>query len=204
MQMRTTGLCASLLVAATLLVAGSAQAQDTVRVKLNTSEGDIVLELNQAKAPKTVANFLKYVKNDHYQGTIFHRVIPGFMIQGGGLDESLKEKDTLPPVENEAGNALTNDKYTLAMARTADPDSATSQFFINTSDNAFLNRNDPRSDGSGYTVFGKVVEGQDVVDKIAAKPTKAAPDPEVPGALMRDVPIEPVVIKDATVVTNGK
>lgn len=178
---------------------------DSPRVALETSEGRIVLELNAEKAPKTVENFLNYVKEGHYAGTIFHRVIPEFMVQGGGFDESMKERSTFPPVRNEASNGLTNDEYTVAMARTSDPHSATSQFFINTSaKNNFLNRNDPRSDGFGYTVFGKVIEGQAVVDRIEAKPTRSVPNPAMPQMLMGDVPVEPITIKSATILETAK
>ena len=134
------------------------------QVSLKTSMGEIVLELDQEKAPKTVANFLQYVKSGHYKGTIFHRVIDGFMIQGGGMDAKMVTKKTGKPVKNEANNGLLNVPYSVAMARTADPDSATSQFFINVADNTALDY--PGRDGFGYTVFGKVVKGQEVVDKI--------------------------------------
>ena len=157
------------------------------KVKLATSAGDIVVELDPAKAPKTVANFLQYVKSGQYDGTIFHRVIPGFMIQGGGMTADMVEKPTRPPIGLESRNGLNNDRGTLAMARTNDPNSATAQFFINVKDNAFLNQAQSR-DGNGYTVFGKVIQGMDVVDKIVVTPTS-------PG----DVPVTPVLIKKATV-----
>ena len=157
------------------------------KVKLATSAGDIVVELDAAKAPKTVDNFLQYVKAGHYNGTVFHRVIENFMIQGGGMTADLKEKPTRPPIGLESRNGLTNQRGTVAMARTSDPNSATAQFFINVKDNDFLNQSQAR-DGNGYTVFGKVVEGMDVVDKIRAVPTG-------PG----DVPVTPVTIKRATV-----
>ncbi|MEM7294394.1 MAG: peptidylprolyl isomerase [Pseudomonadota bacterium] len=176
-----------------------ASGQDPVTVELDTSEGKIVLELNTEKAPKTVENFVKYVKSGHYEGTVFHRVIADFMIQGGGLDKELKEKPTEDPVRNEAGNGLRNDKYTVAMARTADPHSATSQFFINTKSNAFLNR-EQAQDGYGYTVFGKVTEGTEVVDKINKVQTHPRPNPAFPAMLMRDVPVNPIVIKSVKVV----
>src|SRR5579862_1222806 len=134
-------------------------------VVMTTSMGTIELELDRAKAPVTVANFLAYVKSGHYKGTIFHRVIKGFMIQGGGFTSDMQEKPAKPPIKNEGGNGLKNDRGTVAMARTSDPDSATAQFFINTVNNGFLNRDQAR-DGVGYTVFGKVVKGMDVVDKI--------------------------------------
>ena len=166
-------------------------AQSAPRVKLATSAGDIVLELDAAKAPKTVANFLQYVKDRHYDGTVFHRVIDGFMIQGGGFTADLQEKNTRAPIPLEAANGLKNDRGTIAMARTSNPDSATAQFFINVKNNDMLNA--PSPDGHGYTVFGKVVSGMDVVDKIRAVRTG------VQGG-MRDVPLEPVLIRSATLV----
>ena len=172
------------LVGLTLAVALPALAQ---KVKLSTSAGDIVLELDAAKAPKTVDNFLQYVKSGHYDGTVFHRVINNFMIQGGGMTPDLQPKPTSKPIELESRNGLTNDRGTVAMARTNDPNSATAQFFINVKDNAFLNQAQAR-DGNGYTVFGKVIGGMDVVDKIRSVPTG-------PG----DVPKTPVVIEKATV-----
>lgn len=134
------------------------------KVLLKTSMGEIVLELNPDKAPKTSANFIKYVKKGFYNGTIFHRVIPNFMIQGGGFSKAMQQKPTEAAIENEAANGLTNDQYTVAMARTGDPHSATAQFFINVNDNTFLNY--PGRDGWGYCVFGKVIKGTEVVDKI--------------------------------------
>jgi len=184
----------AVLAAAALLASVSASAADPVVVELDTSKGKIVLELDAEKAPQTVENFLKYVENEHYAGTIFHRVIETFMIQGGGFDADLKEKKNLPPVRNEAGNGLRNLKYTVAMARTPNPHSATSQFFINTADNGFLNRAEA-ADGFGYTVFGKVIEGKQVVDEIAAVKTHSRPNPAYPASLMTDVPVEPVTIK---------
>ncbi|QDT03444.1 Peptidyl-prolyl cis-trans isomerase cyp18 [Rubripirellula lacrimiformis] len=176
-------------------------ADKAIVVEMETTEGKIVLELDQAKAPKTVANFLAYIEKDHYPGTVFHRVMPDFMIQGGGMDATLSEKETLPPIRNEASNGLRNDEYTIAMARTGDPHSATSQFFINSgTKNSFLNRADPRSDGFGYAVFGKVIEGKDVVDKIEAKPTRTVPAPK--GGLMENVPVEPVLIQAVRVVSG--
>jgi peptidyl-prolyl cis-trans isomerase A (cyclophilin A) len=172
----------------TLLAAPCAMAQ---KVKFATSMGDIVVELDAAKAPKTVENFVKYVKDGHYDGTIFHRVIPNFMIQGGGMKPDMSEKKTRDPIPLEAKNGLKNDRGTLAMARTADPNSATAQFFINVKDNDFLNADRAR-DGNGYAVFGKVVSGMDVVDKIRAVPTGSkGPHDDVPNA--------PVIIKQATV-----
>jgi peptidyl-prolyl cis-trans isomerase B (cyclophilin B) len=168
------------------------------RVDLKTSMGTIRLELYPGKAPKTVENFLQYVKDGHYDGTLFHRVIPGFMIQGGGFDPGFKQKATRAPVVNEAQAAvkagLKNEVGTVAMARTSDPNSATAQFFINVNDNTFLNWGDPRGDGNGYAVFGKVVSGMDVVTQIAKTPTGAG------GPFRGDVPRQAVVIQSATVV----
>ena len=135
-------------------------------IKLHTNYGEITLELDSEKAPITVQNFIDYVKSGHYDNTVFHRVIDGFMIQGGGFEPGLVQKQTRAPIRNEAANGLKNDKYTVAMARTSDVDSATAQFFINVSDNDFLNHSSPTPQGFGYCVFGKVVEGMDVVDKI--------------------------------------
>lgn len=137
------------------------------QVLLETTSGDILLELDPEKAPKTVENFLRYVDDGFYDNTIFHRVIPGFMIQGGGLDAKMNEKSTRDPIENEAANGLKNDRGTIAMARTMDPHSASAQFFINQVDNDFLNHQAPAGDGWGYAVFGKVIDGMDVVDKIS-------------------------------------
>ncbi|MEK9952788.1 MAG: peptidylprolyl isomerase [Curvibacter sp.] len=189
-----SGLRRSLLLAATALLAVSAvPAQGAApRVKLATSAGDIVLELQPAKAPRTVENFLAYVKKGHYNGTIFHRVIPGFMIQGGGFDKVMNQKPTEKPIENEATNGLKNERYTIAMARTSHPHSASAQFFINVNDNTFLNHTAPTSQGWGYAVFGRVVEGQDVVDKIAAVPTSTQ-------GMHQNVPLTPVTINAATV-----
>jgi peptidyl-prolyl cis-trans isomerase A (cyclophilin A) len=165
-----------------------AQAQDAPKVKLATSMGDIVLQLDPAKAPKSVENFLAYVNAKHYDGTIFHRVINNFMIQGGGFTPDMKQKPTNPPIPLEAKTGLKNDLYTVAMARTPNPNSATAQFFINVKNNDFLNAaNSP--DGNGYAVFGKVISGTEVVDKIKAVPTAGA-----------DVPTTQVVITSATVV----
>lgn len=161
-------------------------------VKLSTNYGDITLELNAEKAPITVANFLQYVESGFYSDVIFHRVIDGFMIQGGGFDTTMKQKKTLAEIKNEANNGLTNDKYTIAMARTSIPDSASSQFFINVGNNEFLNHTAPTSSGWGYCVFGKVVEGMDVVDKIRAVKTGSK-------AGHQDVPVEPVIINSAVI-----
>ncbi|MGY4828914.1 peptidylprolyl isomerase [Sphaerotilaceae bacterium SBD11-9] len=174
------------LFAAACIGMGASLAAHAQKVKLSTSQGDIVVQLDAAKAPKTVDNFVQYVKAGHYDGTVFHRVINNFMIQGGGMTADLKEKPTRPPIPLESRNGLNNDRGTIAMARTPDPNSATSQFFINVKDNDFLNA--ARSqDGNGYAVFGKVISGMDVVDKIRAVPTG-------PG----DVPTTPVTIKKAT------
>ena len=162
-------------------------------VKLETSMGDIVIELDEENAPKTTANFLSYVADGHYDGTIFHRVIDGFMIQGGGMSSDMEEKATGEAIENEADNGLKNEAYTVAMARTMDPHSATSQFFINVKNNTFLNHTAKNPNGWGYAVFGKVVKGHGVVNKIKAVETgsKAGHD---------DVPKTPVVIEKAEVV----
>jgi cyclophilin family peptidyl-prolyl cis-trans isomerase len=165
----------------------AAIAAEAPRVSLKTSMGEIVLELHADKAPKSVANFLEYVKSGHYNGTIFHRVINGFMIQGGGYDKNMAEKPTRPPIENEAKNGLKNEPYTLAMARTPAPHSASAQFFINVKNNSFLDY--PGQDGWGYAVFGRVIKGMEVVDKIKAVPTGA-----------NDIPAKPVVIESATVI----
>lgn len=159
-------------------------------VKLETNKGNIVLELDEKLAPKTTKNFLTYVKEGFYDGTIFHRVIDGFMIQGGGFDDSMTQKETGDPIENEADNGLTNEAYTIAMARTQDPHSATAQFFINVKDNHFLNHTAPTISGWGYAVFGKVIEGTDVVDTIKAVKTGGF-------GPHQDVPIEPIVISKA-------
>jgi cyclophilin family peptidyl-prolyl cis-trans isomerase len=169
--------------------AGGALAADP-QVDVRTNLGTIRLELNAAKAPKTVENFLQYVKDGHYNGTIFHRVIDGFMIQGGGIGSNMREKSTRAPVQNEAKNGLKNDVGSIAMARTSDPHSATAQFFINLVDNNGLDRSSPRGDGWGYTVFGKVVSGMDAVDAIAGVPTGRK-------AGMSDVPTQTVSITSA-------
>ena len=167
------------------------------QVDLKTNLGTIRLELYPAKAPKTVENFLQYVKDGHFSGTIFHRVIDGFMIQGGGFDKSYKQKPTRAPVENEGKNGLKNDLGTIAMARTSAPHSASSQFFINGKNNDFLNAASAQ-DGWGYTVFGKVVEGMDVVTRISKTPTGSG------GPFPTDAPREMVVIESATVVAEKK
>jgi cyclophilin family peptidyl-prolyl cis-trans isomerase len=179
------------LLALSALAAEATLAADP-RVELKTSQGAIVIELNQAKAPKTVANFLQYVKDGHYNGTVFHRVIDGFMVQGGGFDKDMKQKPTRGTVESEAANGLKNDYGTIAMARTPDPHSASAQFFINVKNNDFLNFREPTAQGYGYTVFGKVVSGMDIVDKIAKVPTgNAGPN--------QNVPREPVIVESATI-----
>jgi peptidyl-prolyl cis-trans isomerase A (cyclophilin A) len=181
---------ASIALTATFSVA-NVQAQDAPKVKLAISMGDIVVQLDPAKAPKTVENFLAYVNDKHYDGTVFHRVINGFMIQGGGFTADMLPKTTRPPIPLEANNGLKNDTYTIAMARTGNPNSATSQFFINVKDNAMLNA--PSPDGHGYAVFGKVIEGTAVVDKIKAVATgNKGPH--------QNVPTTPVTITSATVV----
>ena len=161
-------------------------------VKLHTNHGVISVELDAAKAPATVENFLNYVKSGHFDNTIFHRVIDGFMIQGGGFEPGMKQKPTGSPVKNEADNKLKNDKYTIAMARTSDPHSATAQFFINVANNDFLNHKAPNPQGWGYCVFGKVTAGTEVVDKIKSVKTGSR-------AGHQDVPLEDVVISKAEV-----
>jgi len=163
------------------------------RVKLHTNMGDMVITLDAAKAPKTTENFLTYVKEGFYNGTIFHRVIDGFMIQGGGFEPGMKQKQTHAPIENEANNGLKNDKYTVAMARTSDPHSATAQFFINVSNNDFLNFTAPTPNGWGYAVFGAVTEGTEVVDKIKGVKTGNK-------GFHQNVPNEDIVIEKAEVV----
>jgi cyclophilin family peptidyl-prolyl cis-trans isomerase len=179
----------------TLLTASAANAADP-KVKMETSEGVIVIELYPEKAPDTVKNFLSYVDEGFYDGTIFHRVIPNFMIQGGGFTEDMQQKPTHDPIKNEADNGLKNDRGTVAMARTANPDSATAQFFINLKDNDFLNHTGKNLRGWGYAVFGKVTDGMDVVDKIATVPTGIHPKG------LQDVPKTPIVIKKVTRVDN--
>lgn len=163
------------------------------RVKLDTTAGEIIIELNATEAPVSTENFLTYVRDGFYDNTIFHRVIDGFMVQGGGFEPGMKQKSTGEPIENEANNGLKNDKYTLAMARTNDPHSATAQFFINVANNDFLNHTAPTAQGWGYAVFGKVVEGQDVVDQIRGVKTGNS-------GFHQNVPTEDVVIEKATIV----
>jgi len=179
------------LLTAVVLMAGCNKEAKTV--KLETSMGDIVIELNEEAAPVTVKNFLRYAEEGFYDGTIFHRVISNFMIQAGGFTADMKQKETHPPIVNEAGNELKNDRGTIAMARTNDPDSATSQFFINHKDNDFLNYAGPAK--PGYAVFGKVVEGMETVDKIAAVKTTHK-------GRSADVPVEPVMIKSAKIISG--
>lgn len=182
---------ATLAIFATLLTPLSAAASSP-RVTLSTTQGDIVLELDESRAPQTVKNFLEYVDSDFYDNTLFHRVIEGFMIQGGGFNQNYQKKPTRAPVNNEAYNGLRNRHYTIAMARTTAPHSATSQFFINTEDNTNLDHTDTTQRGWGYAVFGRVVEGQDIVDAISRLRTGPG------GPFSRDVPTEPVVILSAT------
>jgi peptidyl-prolyl cis-trans isomerase B (cyclophilin B) len=193
-----------IFLACLLAIVGTASAQGqggaapaNPRVQLETNKGKIVLELYRDKAPKSVENFLEYVKSGHYDGTLFHRVIPGFMIQGGGFDTNQKQKGTRPPIQNEADNRLLNEPGTVAMARTGDPHSATSQFFINLKNNGFLNHTGKSAQGWGYTVFGKVVEGMDTVNAIAQVKTSK-------GAISEAVPAEPVIITKATVLPAAK
>ncbi len=182
------------LIAALALLASFAADAANPQVELKTSLGAIVLELYPDKAPLSVENFLHYVKDGHYDGTQFHRVIPGFMIQGGGFDADFKQKPTRKPVRNEAANGLKNETGTVAMARTADPHSATAQFFINVADNVPLDFRFPTADGYGYTVFGKVVKGMDVVQRIVKVPTGPGPAPH------QNVPVKPVLIEQARLV----
>ncbi len=189
-----------LMMLALIITAGlsaRAEKRSNPLVKLETSMGEITVELYADKAPATAANFLQYVKDGFYNGTIFHRVIPTFMIQGGGFDAQMNQKPTKSPIQNEADNGLKNEAYTLAMARTMDPNSATAQFFINVADNQFLNHTAKTPQGWGYAVFGKVVKGQDVVEKIKAVPTGNK-------GMHQNVPVEPVTIIKATVVEEKK
>ena len=183
----------SLLIAASCLC--SAMAYAGPKVEFKTSLGSFVVELDDVKAPKTTANFLNYVKSGFYNGTIFHRVIDGFMIQGGGFTPDLTQKPTNAPVQSEAQNGLKNQIYTIAMARTSDPDSATAQFYINVADNQALNY--PNAMGNGYTVFGKVISGTQTIDAIRKVQTMVAPAPQM--GRMSDVPTKPVIIESATI-----
>ncbi|NNM64319.1 MAG: peptidyl-prolyl cis-trans isomerase [Burkholderiales bacterium] len=181
-------LSAAALLGGILLTTRAVQAEAPPRVELVTTMGTIEVQLDSQRAPKTVANFLQYVKDDFYAGTIFHRVIPGFMIQGGGFTASMQQKPTRSPIPLESKNGLKNLRGTIAMARTSDPNSATSQFFINLVDNASLDY--PQPDGHGYAVFGQVIKGMDVVDRIAKVTTRD-------DGPMQNVPVTPVVIKQA-------
>jgi cyclophilin family peptidyl-prolyl cis-trans isomerase len=189
-MMRFTSLAATLIVAAVVSISAHAA---NPQVELKTTAGTIVIELYADKAPKTVENFLRYVNDGFYKGTIFHRVIPGFMIQGGGFTQDYKQKPTREPVANEAANGLRNTAGTLAMARTQDPHSATAQFFINVVDNAFLDYKAPNPRGYGYCVFGKVLEGMEVAQKIVSVQTGPG------GPFPTDVPQTAIVIEDARV-----
>ncbi|MDR2710162.1 MAG: peptidyl-prolyl cis-trans isomerase [Burkholderiales bacterium] len=166
----------------------------TALVRVSTNYGDFTIELNAKQAPKTVANFLQYVRDGHYNGTIFHRVISNFMIQGGGFLPGMKEKATREPIDNEANNKLKNESYTVAMARTTEPNSATSQFFINVQDNAFLDFKSATPQGWGYCVFGKVVEGESVIDEIKMQPTGRV-------GFHQDVPKRDIIIKSIEVIS---
>ncbi len=191
-------LCIFVAFVAMLVVApgrGHAAEAANPKVLLKTNKGDITLELFAAKAPKTVENFLTYVRDGHYDGTVFHRVIDGFMIQGGGLDAELTPKETREPIENEADNGVANETYTVAMARTSDPHSATAQFFINVADNEFLNHKGKSAQGWGYCAFGRVVAGQEVVDAIKGVATASR-------GMHEGVPTEAVVITSATVISE--
>jgi len=179
------------IAATSALLLGASVAAHAQKVKLATSAGDIVIELDKAKAPKTVDNFVQYVKDGHYNGTVFHRVIPTFMIQGGGMTADMVEKKTRAPIPLESRNGLSNVRGSIAMARTGDPNSATSQFFINVQDNARLDAANA-ADGNGYAVFGKVVSGMEVVDKIRVVPTSSK-------GMQDDVPMMPVTINKATI-----
>jgi len=192
--MRNTLVYLMLFLFSTLSFATEKQMSDTqTKVKMTTSLGTIVIEVDDAKAPVSAANFADYVKSGFYDGTIFHRVIPGFMAQGGGFDSSFNQKATKAPIKNEADNGLKNDRGTLAMARTNDPNSATAQFFINYKDNGFLNHTSPTPSGWGYAVFGKVVEGMDVVDEMAKQPTGNR-------GMHQDVPKTDIIIEKAEIV----
>ncbi len=201
MKYRNSGVYLSIVAAALVFLAfGCRSEKDNLKgrtmVKLETTKGAIVIEVNETAAPVTAANFLQYVQDGFYDGTIFHRVMPNFMIQGGGFTPDMKQKTTRPPIVNEAKNGLKNKRGAVAMARLPDPNSATSQFFINQIDNTFLNFGDPRSsDGFGYCVFGQVVEGMDVVDAIAKVKTGIK-------GMSQNVPEETIIIKSAKVVSK--
>ncbi len=182
-----------LLLALPFTVQGS---EDHPRVRIQTTLGDIVVELDRQRAPATVKNFLRYVQEGFYDGTIFHRVIDGFMIQGGGFTTDFQRKQTYAPIKNEADNGLKNKRGTIAMARTRNPHSATAQFFINVADNKFLDHTRPTLNGWGYTVFGRVVEGMETVDRIRGVPTGPG------GPFPKDVPQRPIIIKSITLLPN--
>jgi len=188
----------SVVLTSAMLACSTLAAAANPEVELKTNMGNITLELYPDKAPKTVENFLQYVKDGFFKGTIFHRVINGFMVQGGGFTPEFAQKKTRAPVPNEANNGLKNDVGTIAMARTSDPHSATAQFFINHKNNDFLNHSAPTPQGWGYTVFGKVTKGMDVVNKIAALDTGAQ------GPFQSDVPRKQVVIEDARIISSDK
>lgn len=187
------------LMAAVALIASFAALAANPQVEMKTNKGTIVLELYPDKAPKTVENFLQYAKDGFYAGTIFHRVIDGFMIQGGGFNSYMRQKPTRPPIANEASNGLKNEPGTIAMARTGDPNSATAQFFINLVDNTGLNY--PKPDGHGYAVFGKVVKGMDVVQGIGKSTTGLF---RSPGGVFQDVPDNPITIESVKLLTPSK
>jgi len=193
MPLHTFSRRAAIGLAAALTVSLSAWAETTPQVKFQTSLGDFTLELYPEKAPKTVENFLQYVKDQHYNGTVFHRVISGFMVQGGGFTVDMTQKPTRDPIPIESKNGLKNERGTIAMARTGDPNSATAQFFVNVVDNVFLNHTAPTQQGWGYTVFGKVVSGMETIDKIRAVPTGNK-------GMFQNVPLTPVVIQSATLI----
>jgi cyclophilin family peptidyl-prolyl cis-trans isomerase len=185
-------------IAALALVVSFAAGAASPQVEMKTSLGTFVIELDPDKAPLTVANFLQYVKDGQYDGTLFHRVIPGFMIQGGGFDTDFRQKKTRKPIQNEAANGLKNEVGTISMARTADPHSATAQFFINVANNVPLDFRFPTAEGYGYTVFGKVSKGMDVVNRIVKVQTGPGPAPH------QHVPVQPVVIEQARVLDAAK
>ena len=190
----------TLIAAFALIVAFAAHAATPAanpQVEVRTNQGSFTLELYPENAPNTVQNFLQYVKDGHYNGTIFHRVIPGFMIQGGGFTQKFEEKPTRPPIKNEAGNGLRNGVGMLSMARTADPHSATAQFFINVAENSTLDFKAPTAQGYGYTPFGKVVKGMDVVERIVKVPTGPGKPPH------QDVPLKAVVIERIQLIDSG-
>jgi len=194
---KTIPLLFKFLISSILLFSTSTYARDNnlmTTIKFSTNQGDIILELDAEKAPNTVANFVAYVEDGFYEGIIFHRIIPNFMAQGGGFTSDFKQKETKAQIENEADNGLKNDRGTIAMARTGDPHSATGQFFINLADNGFLNHSSKTQQGWGYAVFGKVTEGMDVIDKMAAIPTGSG------GMFPTDVPKEEVIIEKAEVI----